>query len=55
MYVGDFQNNGITLELKVVTLHVNHSYTLEPLTNGCLMNLNNDSSVYYHNLWERGA
>jgi hypothetical protein len=27
--VGDFQNNGITLEPKVVTLHGNHSYTLE--------------------------
>jgi len=28
-YVGDFQNNGITLELKIVTFHENHSYTLE--------------------------
>ena len=27
--VGDFQNNGMTLEPKVVTLHGNHSYTLE--------------------------
>jgi len=29
IFVGDFQNNGITLEPKVVTLHGNHSYTLE--------------------------
>jgi len=28
-FVGDFQNNGIILEPKVVTLHGNHSYTLE--------------------------
>jgi len=28
-FVGDFQNNGITLEPRVVTLHGNHSYTLE--------------------------
>ena len=51
--VGDFQNNGITLEPKVVTLHGNHSYTLEPLAKGCLMNICIDSSVYDYNLWER--
>ena len=27
--VSDFQNNGITLKPKVVTLHGNHSYTLK--------------------------
>jgi len=27
--VGDFQNNEITLEPRVVTLYGNHSYTLE--------------------------
>jgi hypothetical protein len=53
--VGDFQNNGITLEPKVVTLHGNLSYTLEPLAKGCLMNLCIDSSVYDDNLWQKGA
>jgi len=55
VYVGDFQNNGITLKSKVVTLHGNHSYTLEPLVKGCLMNLSIDSNVYDDNLWQRDS
>lgn len=55
IYVGDFQNNGITLEPKVVTLHGNHSYTLEHYYLLLIMNHDIDSSIYGYNLWQNGA
>jgi len=54
-FVGDFQNNVITLEPKVVTLYGNLPYTLEPLAMGCLMYLNIDSSVHDYSFWQRDA
>jgi hypothetical protein len=54
-HVGDFQNNEITLEQKVVNLHGNHSYTLEHYYLLYIMNHDIDSSVYGYNLWQKGA